>query len=569
MLRQTFTFRIIFALFALSFCAYNLNAQLTVDNSMTPQQLVQNVLLGTGVTVTNIQFTGHATAIGSFNGQATNVGIPTGVILASGNISDAIGPNNLDFSGDNLNQPGDIQLTNIAGFDTYDAAILEFDFVPSSDTVRFNYVFGSEEYPEYVCSDYNDVFAFFLSGPNPMGGNYNNKNIALIPGTNTPVAINSVNSGTPGGGYSSSQCTSLAHSNYYVDNTNGSTIQYDGFTKVFEAVAQVVPCQTYHIKIAIADAGDGIYDSGVFLEAKSFSSPTITISAIGSTSDSLMVEGCGAAVYTFTRDNAASAQPFTINYIIGGTATNGVDYQDLNGNPIVDSVYFLPGQDSAFLIINPIFDGIPEGEETVTLLIPQVLSCTNDTIRATIYIKNVDPMNVQIEGETLICPPTLSTINQNIPSDSILLNSTLSGGYGPFYYDWYTSTDTTTLSTESSHFVQPEQSTTYILTVRDTCGNATVSNSITVEVECPIELFNVFTPNGDGFNDKFEIKFIEHYPGSKLVVFNRWGKIVYESTDYKNDWDGSGCSDGVYYFILDQVKDGETNQHHGTVTILR
>jgi len=547
--------------FFVSFCfSIQSYSQLVVNNTMTPQQLVQNILLGSGVTVSNIQFTGSLNAIGSFTGTSSNIGIPSGIILASGNIVDAVGPNNSAFAGVNLFQPGDAQLTAIAGNDTYDAAVLEFDFVPSADTIRFNYVFGSEEYPEYVCSSYNDVFAFFLSGPNPLGGMYNSKNIALIPGTLTPVAINSINSGTPGGSYPASGCTSLAHSSYYVNNTGGATVQYDGFTKVLQAVAHVVACQTYHIKIAIADAGDGIFDSGVFLEAKSFSSPTLNISAVGSTNDSLMVEGCGAAVYTFTRDNASNSQPFTIHFLIGGTAINGVDYQDLNGNPIADSIVFLPGQDTAFLIINPIFDGISEQDETVILAIPQILSCTNDTVKAIIYIKNVDPMNVEIQGETLIC--TQSPVNE-----SATLTSFLTGGYGPFYYSWSTNVDSATFSTEASVTVKPDQTTTYFLMVKDTCGNATVSNSITVVVECPIIIPNIFTPNGDGVNDKFEITNINQYPNSNLVVFNRWGKQVFESNDYKSDWTGEGCADGVYYYILNQAK--LEKSYHGTVTILR
>jgi len=559
MIRFSITKLMVFVLFI---CELSINsyAQLVIDNTMTPQQLVQNVLLGSGVTVSNIQFTGSSLSIGKFTGSSTNLNIPYGIILSTGNINDAVGPNNSDFAGVNLYQPGNAQLTSIAGYDTYDAAILEFDFVPASDTIKFNYVFGSEEYPEYVCSDYNDVFAFFLTGPNPLGGTYNNKNIALIPNTNTPVAINSINGGAPGPGYSASQCLSLSHSNYYVNNVGGTTIQYDGFTKVLQAVAHVVACETYHIKLAIADAGDGIYDSGVFLEAKSFSSPTVTISAIATTNDSIMIEGCGAATFIFTRDNAASVQPFTIHYMIGGTAVNGIDYQDLAGNPIPDSVYFLPGQDSAFLVINPVFDDISETDETIIISVPQILSCSHDTVRAIIYIQNVDKMKVQIQGKTLICsqPPFSEVAN---------LTSMLIGGYGPFYYKWNTDIDTTAISNLPNLDVSPLQPTTYILTVIDTCGNASVSNSVTVNIECPIEIYNVFTPNGDGINDKFVIKNLEYFPGSTLTVYNRWGRKVYESTDYKNDWDGGNCSDGVYYFILNQAKFNKP--FNGIVTIIR
>src|SRR5690606_19343367 len=124
------------------------------------------------------------------------------------------------------------------------AAILEFDFIPTGDSVKFRYSFGSEEYPEYVNAGVNDAFAFFLSGPDPAGGSYTNKNVALIPGTSTPVSIDNVNAG--------------ANATYYRSNTtNTINCQFDGFTKVLYALEKVVCGQTYHIKIAIADGGDG------------------------------------------------------------------------------------------------------------------------------------------------------------------------------------------------------------------------------------------------------------------------------------------------------------------------
>ena len=103
---------------------------------------------------------------------------------------------------------------------------------------------------------YNDVFGFFVSGPNPAGGNYTNYNVARIPGTAVPVTIDNVNSGS--------------YSSYYVNNGTGLTVVYDGFTTVLTAWCLVTPCNQYHIKIAIGDAGDGAYDSGVFLEENSF-----------------------------------------------------------------------------------------------------------------------------------------------------------------------------------------------------------------------------------------------------------------------------------------------------------
>jgi hypothetical protein len=160
----------------------------------------------------------------------------------------------------NNNTGGDQILSTLAGANTFDACILTFDFVPIGNSVSFNYVFASEEYPVYACGQYNDVFAFLVSGPNPAGGNFSNENIALIPGTNDPVAISSISNVAP--------CVQNAQ--YYVSNYTGTAVRYNAFTTILTAQVDVVPCATYTIKLAIADAVDGLFDSGVFLESGSF-----------------------------------------------------------------------------------------------------------------------------------------------------------------------------------------------------------------------------------------------------------------------------------------------------------
>lgn len=530
-------------------------AQISVDYSLTPTQLVQNVLLGGGVSVSNVTFTGGAEMRGRFEGTS-NLGIDTGLILATGDIAVAIGPNNSGSESDGGGVAGDAQLDALVGSTTNDAAVLEFDFVPSSDTIRFFYVFGSEEYAEYVCSDFNDVFAFFLSGPNPTGGNYNNYNMARIPGTNIPVAINSINPGVAGIYGDPTSCTSLAYSSLYTDNTSGTTIEYDGFTDVLEASANVVACSTYHIKIAIADVTDGAFDSGVFIKAKSFSSPAVGISAVGSSFDSTMVEGCGYATYIFTRGGDLSS-PFSVNYIISGNAINGIDYVDLTGNPIPSNITFNPGEDTAFLYIDPVNDAISELTEQIKLSIPQVISCVDDTLSATIYITNVDPMTIELSGDTLICVKE---------GEFATLNVAFTGGYGPFDFAWDNG-----LGNSSQVIVAPEQPTTYTVSILDSCGNESAVRSIKIYNECEIELTNVVTPNADGRNDCVSFPNLENYPNSELLVFNRWGKLIFHSTNYANDWSPTDHSEGTYFYILKKTAgiNHPAKEFHGTLTILK
>jgi gliding motility-associated-like protein len=254
----------------------SLKAQLTIEDILTDVQLVEQVLLGEGVQVSNITSTASGQAIGRFDTGAGHASVPMsgGIILSTGNIFDAPGPNSAVGTSTDNAMPGDFDIEAIIGLSSSDAAVIEFDFKTPADTVRFNYIFASEEYREYVC-DFNDAFAFLLTGPNPLGGNYTNQNIALVPGTSTEVAISTVNNGDP-----NSTCPEEnANSGLYVDNTGGLFVEYDGLTQMFTAVAVVEPCQLYHIKIVIADAVDAAYDSAVFLEANSFGAIVDTLIA--------------------------------------------------------------------------------------------------------------------------------------------------------------------------------------------------------------------------------------------------------------------------------------------------
>ena len=163
-------------------------AQLTVDTTVAPDKLV-NILLSNSIIAYNVKYTGAHKAIAYFDGTHSNIGLKNGILMTTGSAYVAIGPNNPSNRGVDNNTPGDSSLTAISGDSTHDACILEFDFVPYSDSVSFDFVFGSEEYPEFTCCKVNDVFAFFISGPGIAG----QKNIALVPKTLIPISINTLN----------------------------------------------------------------------------------------------------------------------------------------------------------------------------------------------------------------------------------------------------------------------------------------------------------------------------------------------------------------------------------------
>ncbi len=264
---------------------YLLPAQLTVDNTMNPLELVQNMLLGPGITASNVLFNSASGTIvseqaGSFNNGTSSLGCDQGVILASGSIAVANGPNttgSFTLGGGNFGA-SDPDLEILSGYSMNDVARLEFDFISTEDSVWLRFAFGSEEYPEYVCGIANDAFGIFLSGPGITGPFENNAvNVAVVPGGTIPITINTVNSGIPGGLNIASNCAQLdpnweQNSAYYVDNTGSTEIQLDGQTVAMTAVAAVISGSMYHLKLVIADGGDTAFDSAVFIAANGFTS---------------------------------------------------------------------------------------------------------------------------------------------------------------------------------------------------------------------------------------------------------------------------------------------------------
>ena len=254
----------------------SLKAQLSISPNQTANYLANKLVAtsGTlGVILSNASLTCDSLSNGEFTG-ISNLGISDGIVLGTGDVASntvtpVVGLDGIpsDLSSSNPSTPGDLQLTTLVGAATYNACVLEFDLQPAGSYIEFEYVFGSEEYPEFNCSSFNDVFGFYISGP----GFASPTNIALLPASTTPVSINTVNDG------SNTACVS--NSSYYVTNT-GSTTTLDGFTIPLIATAPVSSGSTYHLKMAIADVADGILNSYVVLKANSLKCGNTTPSAV-------------------------------------------------------------------------------------------------------------------------------------------------------------------------------------------------------------------------------------------------------------------------------------------------
>ena len=417
-----------------SFCflllgSTQVDAQLVGTPNLAAQQLV-DILVGPGVSTSNATLICNDNGSGKFSGPS-NLGIDSGIVLCTGRIDNASGvygigsPANLQMT-TITNTPGDADLNAISAnygmASTYDACVLEFDFIPKGDTVKFNYVFGSEEYPEYACATVNDVFALLISGPGIVSNTPmpTKRNVALVPGTNTPIMINTIANG-PGIYGTLSNCTSIdanaPFAQYYVDNVTGQTVVFDGFTTVLTAEAKVIPCETYRLKLAIANVSDGIYDSGIFFKAGSLTSTAVATqptSGLGANTSKLhTVRGCTPAEIKYKRTDCDTMLPFSFHLEIGGTAIPGVHYETIpNTLPIP------PGQSTGTIQVKGLL-GPYSGEKYVVIGVKHPDSVlVNAAIipiiqRDTVYIYDSLYANIATP-ETTVCPNTTITIQGEV-----------------------------------------------------------------------------------------------------------------------------------------------------------
>lgn len=430
--------------------------QLNINTSYTPQQLVEDYLIGPGITVSNVTYRGQLSQFAFFsNGNSTALGMDEGIILCTGyasQIAQNVG-SNMSSSLNGNGVPELDAILNNPSYDTNDGAVLEFDFIPQDTMLSFYYIFGSEEYPEYVCSSYNDIFAFLISGINPNGGMYVDENIALIPGTSLPVTINTVNGGTVGSFGNISNCTSLDYSYLYIDNSYQPV--FDGLTVPLVAIAKVIPCQTYHIKLCIADVSDGILDSGVFLKRNSFitNQPIINIVSPYASQDTIY-EGCAPIDITISHPDPVPV-PTNIYLGLSGTATIGVDCSNLP-----DVVTIPADSTSVTYTLYAYPDTLDEGDESIIITIGGYCGIISSD---TIWIKD-NPFRVNL-SDTVICE------NEG----PITLNPTIIDGNHPYSFMWNTD------DTLGSITVFPDSTTIYSVTVTDSLScNATAEATITV-----------------------------------------------------------------------------------------
>lgn len=374
----------VFTLAMIAVPAFGLSTK-SIDAGSTAAEVAATVT-GPGATITNVRITGSTKSIGTFGGGA--LGISSGIILSSGDVADAVGPNDNPGKGQGLGTAGDTQLDSIVSPNvTHDAAILEFDVVTTTPVFTISYVFASEEYREFVDHEFNDVFAFYVDGVN----------IATTPGSADPVTINSINH--------------LRNTSFYRDNETGEDTQFDGFTVPMLAVAFVEPRVSHHIKIAIADTADAILDSAVFIEQGGISGTTAPI-LIPSVSSLAMNVGdtvtLPVPIY-FVFDDI----PYTLTAsgVPGATTTFSPVYVK-DGQQYVDMTIALGAESLSGSHVLSIFSTTAEAQRVATVFV--VVNCTPPQILGT--------------GQP---------VSQTVSNGAAATFSVQAEGSGPFSYQWY------------------------------------------------------------------------------------------------------------------------------------
>ncbi len=482
-------------------------AQLTITANQTATVLAQN-LAGAGVTVLNANLACAGQANGTFTAIASNLGISNGIVLTTGQAT-AVAGAEAGVTSFNNNTTGDPALQTLSGAaTTKDACILQFDLVPKGDTIKFDYVFGSEEYINSICGPYNDAFAFFISGPGITG----TVNMARVPGTNIPVAVNSINSGIPGLYGSLPNCTAMGLGSpftaYYNNNAGGATVAYRGLTTVLTAAQVVTPCDTYHLKLTVADAVNGLYDSGVFIKAGSLQSTTfaaditapLTIGGLPT-----IYKGCAPATVTFSR-SVIKPTPQTLTYQIAGTALNGIDYTLLPGSVVIPANAAQTTLTIAGLVTPP------AGMKTLKLYLNSPYNCSG----AAEIVDSVEVHLLDMPTAAIVTPDTAVCVGSGV---QLRVN-----GDNSLQYSWTPATGLNNAAVKEP-YATPAASTTYQMTAIIPGSGCT---PITGTVEISVFLAPAFTDAGE------DIFVCEHTPVSITPAINP------DDASFSYEWTGPG-----------------------------
>jgi len=487
-----------------------------MTGGVTAHDLVQ-ALVGGGVTISNIVYTGANVASGMFTGgSAAGIGIDEGIILSTGAATLALGPNQSNSTSYDNGLPGDADLnTLVTGDITYDATVLEFDFIPDTENLQFTFVMGSDEYEEYL--NYHDVFAFFLNGTN----------IALIPGTNTPISIGTINPNV--------------NSSYYISNVplpGTYDIECDGFTVPISLNATVIPGEVNHIKLAVADYRDGVWDTWIFMQAETF------ISGYNVYVDS---EPQGARIFKDGVDTALNT-PATISQVTGSTSVYHVEMPGYTWIPTAHTVANIQSNQSIF------FESAPP---TTPVELSSFTANTNT--QGFVAVRWVS------ESETDMLGYKVLRSDSDQLSEAMIITPLLIGA---------TNTSSQAVYQHEDHDVEINHTYHYWLEVVNMTGsqffgpvNVTITGQIIPEIPVLNKLGNAY-PNPFKSNTSFQVD-VKAGDSGTVSIYNSKGRLIrvfnVREGNQEIHWDGldqhgNRSPSGIYLYKLSTPSINETRK---------
>ncbi len=518
----------------LLFSANQTFGQIVLTSGQTANDYIEEIL-GQGITYSNAYITGNGAQIATYTGGEQSGFQPSmdnGLVLSTGYVdtSDWLqGPASTQRS-DDTGGAGITELNALAGISaTYDGIILGFNFIPTTNKLKVNFQFGSEEYNEWVNSALNDVLGIFISGPG--FGAYPGVNIAVAP--NGPrICTNTINRGNQCPANATVPCNSSnpigmgnCYSNpmYFIDNCSGTYDNaMDGFTVMLQAQADVIPCEEYHIRIMIADSTTAEVDSWLFLQEGGFYAEGAYVNAqveyaYGGTS---VIEGCSGNQLVFCLD-----EPLLNDHVIDivsvtGTATEFVDYL-----PFLPQYIIPAGETCVAFPITALLDGIDEGVETI-IIEYQKDAC--DT--AEIVIEIHEPYDGCCYPDMVFDAPT-GEPQQTLTQGQTLADLVISGESGADYFVWFSDADLTTEIPSTTQAI--DQTTYYVIQVVGGCESDALA--ITVEVTLSNTIFDgkSFTTYPNPVRDIFNISYSNEITG--IEVTNMLGQTLISETKNATD----------------------------------
>ncbi len=479
--------------------------QFNVDSVANPISAVEELFLANGIFVNNISFTGDSAQLGWLtDGDSIDLGIHEGLVLSTGIAATISNGSNLP-GGNWTTTITNPDLSTLTGFPTYDLAQLDFDFVATGDSVTFQFVFGSTEYPEWVGSSFNDIFGFFVNGPG-ISGPFNNGavNIASVPGTNEVVSINSINSTT--------------NSNLFIDNASMSIPNFycDGFTvPMFASLGNLVVGATYHITLAITDVSDAALDSWVFLGGNSFQQ-FCTVNALGDAQD----RGGQACMLSQVKAD--------LDYtVFCGTIT--LENQSLVNMEVSNAFYDMGDGNTIVANSTDVYSYTTPGEYTIKLVYQTIDGFTSKYTLGTFPISDIMPIEPLISQNGSVV-----TIDNYDPS---------------WLVSWFVSNDGGMVYTELEGITSPSFDVTGLVAERSwlyaAVSNGCLNNSeaqMVVGINELTEHSRVVYPQPADH----QIFFHDVNESKTIRVFDATGKLILSESNITNELNVSALCPGFY-----------------------